>query len=173
MITVDAELEAELRARRARLEERRRRGQGGERSVAAEVVVARRGGARLGLDIEHIAEFRRTPVTPLPGAPAAITGLFQTRGTTHCCVDLLTLLTGERPSLDERELLIGVIHTPAGPLGLRFDEVLGPRTVYADEVDGSRRPEEHSVVSLVTRDLLQIIDHRRLCDAPEIRVGKG
>jgi chemotaxis signal transduction protein len=166
---VSAEVEAELRARRERLERRTHAER--ERPVAAEVIVARRGTALLGVPIEHAAEFRRAPVTLLPGVPAAVTGLFQIRGYTHCCVDLLPILTGERAPVDGQIVLIGVLHTPRGPLGLRFDEVIGPRTVHCDEIDRSLQHSSGAVVAMVTRDLLEIIDVRRLCESPDIRAA--
>ncbi len=166
---ISPEVEAELRARRARLELRTHAER--ERTVAAQVVVARRGAALLGIPIEHAAEFRRAPVTALPGVPATIAGLFQIRGYTHCCVDLLPMLNGEPAAVDGQAVLIGVLDTPSGPLGVRFDEVIGPRTVHHDELDENLQHSSGAIVAMVTRDLLEIIDVRRLCESPDIRIA--
>lgn len=166
---VSPELEAELRGRRARLE--RRTHSTHARAIATQVIVACRGAATLGIPIEHAAEFRRAAVVPLPGAPAAVVGLFQIRGYAHCCVDVLPLLTGERVVAPTEQLLIGVLHTPRGPLGLRFDEVIGPRTIYRDELDASLQHTCGPIVAMVTRYLLEVIDIRRLCESPDICVA--
>ncbi|MFO7566812.1 MAG: chemotaxis protein CheW [Enhygromyxa sp.] len=163
------EVEAELRARRARLESRTHKQR--EREVAAEVIAVRRGTALLGVPIEQVVEFRRAPVTPVPGVPATIVGLFQIRGYVHCCVDLLPISSKERAPSEAHTLLIGVVDTPRGPLGIRFDEVLGPRTVYGDELDENLQRSSGPVVAMVTRDLLEVIDVRRLCERPDIHIA--
>jgi chemotaxis signal transduction protein len=162
------EVEAELRARRARLERRTHAQR--EPEVAVQVIAARRGSALLGIPIERVIEFRRAPVSSLPGVPSTIAGIFQIRGYVHCCVDLLPMLSNERPSVADEALLIGVVDTPRGPLGLRFDDVLGPRTIHRDEVDENLQRSRAALVALVTHDLLEVIDLRRLCESPDIHI---
>lgn len=140
--------------------------------VAAEVVVVRRGAHVLGFPSGSIREARRVGLCPLPGAHDCIAGLFHVRGQVHCAVDILPLLEAGAQIEREEETLAALVQGPNGLLGLRIDEVVGPRQVLASEIADGLRDRETDFVSAVT-DVLSILDIEALWRRPELflRIG--
>ena len=182
---------------RQRLEKatRRQSGEGGESAVAetlrrrsaemaartveqeetelfAEVVVVRRGDTRLGVPITAVNGVRGVEMTALPHSTDVVNGLFQVRGQTYCLVDVGPFFDEASP-LDhgDRTLAILVSGTP-GALGVRIDEVLGPRAVATGELEDGVHGGAVDFVTHVTHDLVQIIDVNLLLSLPAVRVRK-
>lgn len=142
------------------------------RQQLAEVVAVRRGSELWGFPTSAVREVRKLALCALPGVGGAVQGLVQVRGEAVSVVDLAALTgTATAPAHGEELLAVLVAGRP-GKLGLRIDEVLGPRLVWADECDGeSDGDKRHDFVSAVTRDLLAVIDVERLLARPEVSVA--
>lgn len=131
------------------------------RSVVASVVVVRSGASLLGLPIESVREVREVRVTRLPHAAPPVRGLFQLWGRVLALVDFNAAAGGSQVAHGDRVLAALIAGAP-GAFGMRIGEVIGARDVFADEVEAGLADGRAEAVSLVTRDLVQIVDTGRL-----------
>lgn len=144
-----------------------------ERQQLGEVVVVRRAESRIAFPIAHVLEVREVRVSRLPHRTRYICGLFPLRGQVHCLVDLRPFM-GHATELAHGERTLAVlIQSAPGVLGVRVDEVVGPRTVYADEIDSGRRERRLDFVSDVTRDCVEIIDVDVLIQSKDLRMASA
>ena len=136
-----------------------------QRQLLIDVIVVARSGVHLALPMKCAREVRRVKITKIPGARSPVEGLFQVRGECHNLFDLHSFFFGQSQSLDHGDSSLAII-TQHGErtLGLRIDEVIGPRTVYRDELHDEGGQKQLPFVSEVTRDILNIIDIGRLFD---------
>jgi chemotaxis signal transduction protein len=167
---VDAgRLERTLRQRSRELAARRLEVEG--REVFAQVIVVRRAGVTLAAPISSTNEVRKVKLIELPGGDDVIVGVFQVRGRSYCLVDLAPLLGEKGSERDSEKVLVMLVNGSPGELGLEIDEVLGARTVYADEIDNGRQEQGVSFVSHITQDLVHVIDIEALMALPAIRIS--
>ena len=132
------------------------------------VVVVARDRSTYGLPIEAVQEVRRVPVTRLPHATDVVQGLFHVRGHAHCLVDLAAFSGSvDRPRHGDSVLAAIVTHG-RDTLGIRIDEVIRPRTIYTDELDDGASSDEGEIVAAITKDVVEIIDSRKLFDRSDI-----
>jgi len=141
------------------------------RTVVSRVVVVRSGTSLLGLPVESVREVREVRVTRLPHAKPPVQALFQLRGRVLALVDLDAAAggseLGEAPLVHGDRALIALLTGAGGAFGLRIAEVIGARDVFADEVERGLSEGRAEAVSLVTRDLVQIVDIGRLSASVE------
>ncbi|MFV2072421.1 MAG: chemotaxis protein CheW [Thermoanaerobaculales bacterium] len=143
-----------------------------EIELFAEVVVVRRGDTRLGVPIASVIEVREVELTALPHSTEVVNGLFQVRGQTFCLIDIGPFFNATSPlSHGDRTPAI-LVSGPPGEVGIRVDEVLGPRTVATDELVDGLHGGTVDFVTNVTRDLVEIIDVKLLLSLPAMRVRK-
>ncbi|MFP4601142.1 MAG: chemotaxis protein CheW [Persicimonas sp.] len=162
-MSIDASIDVQrvLKQRAAKLASRER--DRAERRVLEEVITVSRSQVRLGIAMDNAREVRRVQVTKVPGAPSAVEGLFQVRGECHSLYDLHASFFGRPKPLGHGDSALAVIvEVGERTLGLRIDEVLGPRTVYEDELQRDNDARKLDFVSHLTRDVLNIIDVERL-----------
>jgi chemotaxis signal transduction protein len=135
------------------------------------VIVVRRGTTHLGVPIDSAQEVRSVEVAVLPRATEVVLGLFQVRGQVHSLIDVGPFFDVASP-LDhgERALVVLVAGTP-GVVGMRIDEVLGPRELYVEEIDRELHGGRIDFVSHVTTDLLQVVDVNAMLSMPALRLG--
>jgi len=136
------------------------------RERLSDVVAVRRGGQALGLPLGAVREIWRVRAVPLPYATAFVQGLFAVGGRTECLVDPLPFFADPEPLPEDGSLLAAVVAHGRRSVGLRVDEVLGVRTVWADE--RSEGLSRSGLVSAVTRDLLAVVDVAALLARPEL-----
>jgi chemotaxis signal transduction protein len=158
-----------LRERAERLADRTR--QTATRTAVADLTVMRRDGAHFGIETRNVQEVRNVELVTIPGATPVVPGLFQIRGQLYCMVDLLALLKTAPPLAHGVSTLVAVVEGPQGKIGLRIDESLGRRTVYADEVDNALERNKSDFVAFLTRDLLSAVDLAALFRRPELLIG--
>lgn len=163
-----ASQETQLRERGKRLAALRLRSP--DRHVAAQIIVVRRERALLGLPVSHTDEVREVSVSRLPVPCHHIVGLFQLRGRLHCLVDLQPFVGASTELRHGEHTLAILVHGARGPLGIRVDEVVGPRTVFADEIDTSQRDRRLEHVRHVTRDCVELIDVDTLFASPFLQL---
>ncbi len=155
----DVEQVLKERAKALALRQRKRE----QRQHLLDVIVVDRSDVRLGLPMRCAREVRRVAVTKIPGANSPVEGLFQVRGECHNLFDLHALFFGNARSLEHRESTMAlIIREGERSLGLRIDEVIGPRAVYRDEFHDEGEQKKLPFVSHVTRDVLNIIDVEEL-----------
>jgi len=141
-----------------------------QRQVFALVLAARRGPSLLGFPMDSVEEARRVTVVPLPHATSFVQGVFQVRG------EVLTLLDcqpffGVAEALPSDRVTMAVLVAHRGErFGVRVDEVIGPRLVFADERDEAMQERAHPFVQAVTRDLMTVIGVGELLERPEMVV---
>lgn len=141
------------------------------RDVLLEAIVVRRSESLLAFPIETAIEVREVVSTRLPHRTRHVCGLFQLRGKVHCLVDLQPFI-GPATELAHRDHTLALlIQGQPGLLGLRIDEVLGPRTFYVDELDTGSRDKRLEFVTDVTRDCIEIIDVYTLFASPALRMA--
>jgi len=141
------------------------------RERLGDVIVVRRAQVRLAASVEVCSEVRLVKLCHLPGSNRTVCGLFQIRGRVHAMIDVAHHFTTAEPLEHRQQCLVLLLRGNAGELGLRIDELLGPRSVYADELQEDLAEKSVEFVSQVTRDLVHIIDVEALMDSPEIRAG--
>ncbi len=140
------------------------------REIAEETILARRGETLLAMPIDAIREVRSTEFTRVPGATRVVLGIFHIRGRTHGLVDLAPFF-GDGDSLSHGDsVLIAMVHGGVGEMGLRIDEVIGPRTIYSDELDTGLGEHALGFVTHVTKDLVHLLDIDRIMATPEVRL---
>jgi chemotaxis signal transduction protein len=148
-----------LRDRARRLAERQL--DAAARTVVARVVVVQSGASLLGLPVASVREVRRVRVTALPHAKAPIRGVFQIWGRALALVDLGAEAQAAPLSHGEQALVALIVGAP-GTLGLRIDEAIGVRDLFAEEIEAGLVGGGVEAVSSVSRDLVQIVDVERL-----------
>jgi chemotaxis signal transduction protein len=158
-----------LQERRIRLASRRLEEE--ERELVDEVIVLRRGDILLATPISTTREVRSVEVAALPGATDVVKGIFQIRGTTYGLVDLAPLF-GETSDVGHgQKTLVALVSGAPGDLGLRIDEILGPRRIHRDEIDQGLHQRALGFVSHVTTDLVHILDVEAVMASPEVRIA--
>lgn len=141
-----------------------------EREVVAGVVVVRRARSTWGIPMASLEEVREVLVTRLPHASPTVVGLFHRRGQIASLVDLQPLV-GPSDALGHGDrVLVAVVRSGSHVLGLRIDEVVGPRDVYADEVDTASVERRLAIVARVTRDCVEILDVPAIFEARALRL---
>ena len=136
-----------------------------ERELAHEVIEVWRAGSRIGLPRARVKEIRVVSLCLLPGTPPTLPGIFHIRGKALCAIDLQPLLGTATPLAHRGRCMIAVLAHPRGDIGLRIDDVVGLRCVYADELDDgddSAGIEHSDFFTAVTKDLLAIVDVSRM-----------
>jgi len=140
------------------------------REALDEVIVVRRADSLLAFPIRSTLEVRDVVSARLPHRSQHICGLFQLRGQVYCLVDLQPFV-GPATELAHGERGLAVlVQGDRGILGIRIDEVLGPRTVHVDELDTGRRDRRLDFVTNVTRDCVELIDVEALFASPELQM---
>lgn len=143
-----------------------------EPAVYGTVVVARRLGSSLGFPMDSVREVRTVRTNRLPHVKPSIAGLFQLRGVLHVLVDAKAIV-GEGPALAHGDTATTVVLEHEGRcLGIRVDEVIGPRLVLADELDGNHADRQLDLVAEITRDCVEILDVHALFHSPDIRMDQ-
>jgi chemotaxis signal transduction protein len=143
------------------------------RQQVGEVIVVRRAEALFGFPIGEVEEVREVKIARLPHRTRHICGLLQLRGQILCMVDLQPFV-GAATELDhgDRSLIL-VLRAPGGNLAVRIDEVVGPRTLYVDELDTGHRDGHIEFISAVTRDCVEVVDVGTLLTSPELKMTGG
>ncbi len=153
---------ADLAARRLKAE---------EREIHGEVVVVRRRDVLLATPTSATKEVRTVEVVGLPGSGSVVNGIFHIRGGVFSLVDLARFF-GEASSIRHGDRTpVAVISGSPGNLGLRIDEVVGPRQVFVDEIDDGLQKRGLSFVSHITHDLVHILDIEALIALPEVQIS--
>lgn len=167
-----ADVEALLEARARELAERDDRIE--QREPLLDVVVLRRGEVLLGLPIVAVQEIRHVQPVALPFASDVVQHLFEVRGRVYCQVDLLPLIgrASAAPGKDTG-MLVALVTGKPGVLGLRIDEILGPRTIYRDECEGHRDVASTPFMTHMTRDLVAVVDVDLLMEQPALRLERS
>lgn len=141
--------------------------------VFAEVVTVRRDDMLFGFPVGEAREVRRVKTTTFPGSNAIINGVFQIRGRVLSLVDLAPF-AGDATTLDHGDqTLVIVVGDRDRAMGVRIDEVIGPRTILRDEVDEEFHQTALSFVRNVTSDLVHVVDVKALQETPEIMLSQG
>lgn len=138
--------------------------------VYGEFIVVRRENVDLGLPVSSVEEIRRVVVSVLPHATRVLQGLFQIRGQAYCLTDLLTFFDREAHPAAPSETLAALVEGAPGPLGLRIDEVIAPRTIYAHEINPDLKEHAADCVVAVTRDLVHLLDVEALLADSAVRM---
>jgi len=133
--------------------------EGARRTVAVQAAVVSVGAQRIAIPAEDLREIVPLPdVTPLPGLPPWLLGIAQVRGELLGVVDLASIVgvSGERAAI------MAIVDGSGGPLGLALNSVVGFRDIHVDELstelgEGAQRP-----FRAITRDLVAVLDVRRL-----------
>lgn len=141
------------------------------RELAHEVIEVRRAGALVGLPRARVKEIRNVSLCLLPHMPPSMQGIFHIRGKVACAIDLQPLLGDATPLGHGDRCMVAMLTDPRGDVGLRVDDVIGLRRVYADEIDDAQL-ERSDFVTAVTQDLLVIMDVSRLLDRPEFTMTR-
>jgi chemotaxis signal transduction protein len=143
------------------------------REVFHEVIVVRRGKSVLGLPIDAVREIRLVHPVALPHRTPFIQSLYQVRGKVQCLVDLQPFFDAPSDFPGNEGVAAAIVSNHKGEIGIRIDEVIGPRVVYLDEKDEGLVERSKAFVSAVTRDLLIIIHIDFLFEQPEIQLGSA
>ncbi|MCP4899279.1 MAG: chemotaxis protein CheW [bacterium] len=141
-----------------------------EHDVVADVVLVRRSDTLLAIPIEATHEVRATEFSKVPGSTEFVIGTFQIRGRTHGLVDLAPFFGIADPLNHGDRVLIALVHGSSGDMGLRIDEIVGPRQVFLDEIDEGLGEHNLGFVTHVTKDLAHVIDVERLMATSEVRL---
>ncbi|MDQ3949006.1 MAG: chemotaxis protein CheW [Gemmatimonadota bacterium] len=104
--------------------------------VAQRTLLFRAGDRTFGCGIDAVREIvPQRRATRLPGAPPAVQGLINLRGTIVTVVDLSLWLGGERPAAPDGSIVL-VDHGPR-VAGVAVDEVLDVQMVAPEDVAGT------------------------------------
>lgn len=133
----------------------------------------------LGIEVERIQEVLRSHrVTPVPLAPAAISGLINLRGQIVTAIDLrhrFGIVTGDRP---EHPMHL-ILRSESGSLSFVVDRVGDVVEVHdedhedpPDTLKGEARHLIRGAYKLEDR-LMLIIDTEHALDVPEVQTGGG
>jgi twitching motility protein PilI len=131
-------------------------------------------GSRLLLSgIDEINELLAVPMlTPVPGTQPWLLGVANVRGNLVPVVDIGRFLFGERTQHSERSRLL-VVRQGGGSVALLVDEVLGQRTVDAEQRQQAREEDDARLARFVDNRVgeqqLAIFSMARLVRAPDFR----
>jgi chemotaxis signal transduction protein len=164
-----AATEALLRERAARFAEVSRES---SREQVYEVIDVERAGSRLGLPRERVREIRVVRLCRLPHLPPTLPGIFHIRGRVLPALDIQPLLDELTPLEHDARCMVAMLTDPRGELGLCIDDVHGLRPVYRDELDGSAELGCSEFFTVVTRDLLAIVNVASLLEHHEFTVSR-
>lgn len=165
-----SDVETELRARVLRERAKKiaeRSGHGATREVHAQAVIVSVGAELFAIPSNGARELLPMPhVTRLPGMPRWVRGIAYCRGEIVSAIDLGAWF-GIATRGEARYLAL--LRGPEGFLGLGVEEVMGFRTLYADEITagdtGSHRP-----IAGITKDLVALLDITKLLGSEDVRV---
>jgi twitching motility protein PilI len=123
--------------------------------------------------IDEINELLAVPVlTPVPGTQPWLLGVANVRGNLVPVVDIGRFLFGERTQHSERSRLL-VVRQGGGSVALLVDEVLGQRTVDAEQRQQAREEDDPRLARFVDNRVgeqqLAIFSMARLVRAPDFR----
>jgi len=150
-----------------------READGKEREELGSFVVVVRGDVRLALPMNAVDELRWVTLSALPYSNEVVNGLLQLRGRTHSLVDVAPILAIPHSPLQHGERALVVLVTGSvGTVGLRLDDVVGPRQVTVDEVDRDFDGGTVNFVSHVLLDRTMVIDVEALLSDPAIRLRR-
>ena len=131
-------------------------------------------GSRLLLSgIDEINELLAVPMlTPVPGTQPWLLGVANVRGNLVPVVDIGRFLFGERTQHSERSRLL-VVRQGGGSVALLVDEVLGQRTVDAEQRQQAWEEDDPRLARFVDNRVgeqqLAIFSMARLVRAPDFR----
>jgi chemotaxis signal transduction protein len=163
----DAAIERVLRERGRRLAER---AEAVRPEIYGTVIVARRGATLLGFPIDHVSEVRVVKVTRLPHAQRYVSGVFQLRGQLYALSDLRSFLDEHEP-MTQGQITSAVLLTQRGKsLGVRVDEVIGPREIELRELDRGHRDGRLELIAEITHDCIEILDVDAFFASPHLRM---
>jgi chemotaxis signal transduction protein len=112
--------------------------------VAQRTVLFRAGGRTFGCAVDAVREIvPQRRATRLPGAPPAVQGLINLRGTIVTVVDLPLWLGGEVPAARDGSIVL-VDHGPR-VAGVAVDEVLDVQMIAPEEVVGTLADRDGAV----------------------------
>lgn len=140
------------------------------KSAKYSVIEVRRGEHRLGLPSSAMREVRTVKICVLPHSRSTIVGLFHIRGETFCAIDLLPMLRAADPVVLAHgdNCMVAVVENENGKIGLRIDEVIGPRTIAEDEVANELDEAGIDFIEAVTDDLLSVVELDKLLSRSEV-----
>ena len=123
--------------------------------------------------IDEINELLAVPVlTPVPGTQPWLLGVANVRGNLVPVVDIGRFLFGERTQHSERSRLL-VVRQGGGSVALLVDEVLGQRTVDAEQRQQALEEDDPRLARVVDNRVgeqqLAIFSMARLVRAPDFR----
>ncbi|MGB3270563.1 MAG: chemotaxis protein CheW [Rhodanobacter sp.] len=123
--------------------------------------------------IDEINELLAVPVlTPVPGTQPWLLGVANVRGNLVPVVDIGRFLFGERTQHSERSRLL-VVRQGGGSVALLVDEVLGQRTVDAEQRQQAGEEDDPRLARFVDNRVgeqqLAIFSMARLVRAPDFR----
>ena len=123
--------------------------------------------------IDEINELLAVPVlTPVPGTLPWLLGVANVRGNLVPVVDIGRFLFGERTQHSDRSRLL-VVRQGGGSVALLVDEVLGQRTVDAEQRQQAQEEADPRLVRFVDNRVgeqqLAIFSMNRLVRAPDFR----
>jgi len=143
----------------------------GDSELFGSFVAVVRSGVRLAFAVAVVDELRRVTMTGIPYSNEVINGLFQVRGQACSLVDVAPLLGVPSVPLEHGDrTLVARVECPAGALGVRIDEVIGPRDVLVSEVDWDFTGGTVGFVSRVLHDQTMIVDIQALAADPSVRL---
>lgn len=140
------------------------------RETLLDVIVVRRVQSVFGFPIRSVVEVRHATCTRVPHRSPFVCGVFQLRAELQCLVDVQPYI-GPATELEHggRSLAL-LVRGRAGVLGIRIDQVLGPRTLYIDELDTGRRDRHLEFVTHITQDCVEVVDVETLLASPCLRL---
>ena len=160
------EIDSVLRERARRLSERST--QTVEREILDTVVVARRHQSAFGFPVHSVKEVQRVEPESIPHATTVVVGAFQVRGQLRCLIDMQPLVSRSGSQRDDPMGLAVTVTGSLGEISVGVDEIIGTRIVYRDEISGDMASSSASFISVVTKDLLSIVDVEELLSSPEV-----
>ncbi len=140
--------------------------------VFGTVVVARRRDTTLAFPIECLRELRNVKLTRLPHAARSVCGIFQLRGQLFSLVDLGALVGESEPLAHGSVVLVAMLEHDGNVLGVRLDEVIGPRVVLVEDLDRGHRERQIDFVQEVTRDCVEILDLPAVFACKDFHMGE-
>jgi purine-binding chemotaxis protein CheW len=143
---------------------------------AIDLVILGVGEDRYAVEGGRVREVLAFPdLTPVPGTPAAWSGLVNVRGALYPVIDLHTL-SGCAPRPPAAEVRVVLVDAAGNTVGLAVDTVPEIRRVRVQDIDPPvvELPSGEGVpVTGVTPDLVAVLDLDALLKDPRIAVGDG
>jgi twitching motility protein PilI len=123
--------------------------------------------------IDEISELLAVPsLTPVPGTQPWLLGVANVRGNLVPVIDFARFLFGERTQHSDRSRLL-VVRQGGGSVALLVDEVLGQRTVDAEQRQQAQEEADPRLARFVDNRVgeqqLAIFSMNRLVRAPDFR----